>query len=66
MFKGVKALTPTSVEVDLTQPWAAFPSSFLTGGSAFMMAPAMISSANGGVEPPDRHRALQLRQLDPR
>ena len=52
MFKAVKALTPTSVEVDLTQPWAAFPSSFLQGGSALMMAPAMINSANGGVNHP--------------
>jgi peptide/nickel transport system substrate-binding protein len=52
MFKDVKALNPTTVEVDLTQPWAAFPSSFLTGGSALMMAPGMINSANGGVNHP--------------
>ncbi len=52
MFKTVKALTPTSVEVDLTQPWAAFPSSFLQGGSALMMAPAMINSSNGGINHP--------------
>ncbi len=52
MFKDVKALSDTSVEVDLTQPWAAFPSSFLTGGSSLMMAPAMINSSNGGVNHP--------------
>ncbi len=52
MVAGVKALSPTSVEVDLTQPWAAFPSSFLTSVPALMMAPAMINSANGGVDHP--------------
>ncbi len=52
MFRDVKALSPTSVEVDLTQPWAAFPSSFMTGGSSLMMAPNMINSSNGGVNHP--------------
>ncbi len=52
MFKDEKALNPTTVEVDLTQPWAAFPSSFLQGGSALMMAPNMINSPNGGVNHP--------------
>jgi peptide/nickel transport system substrate-binding protein len=52
MFKGIKALNDTSVEIDLTQPWAAFPSSFLTGDPALMMAPAMINSAGGGVNHP--------------
>jgi peptide/nickel transport system substrate-binding protein len=52
MFKSAEALSPTSVEVDLTQPWAAFPSSYLTSDPAFMMAPNMINAANGGVDHP--------------
>ncbi len=52
LFKGFKVLSDTSVEVDLTQPWAAFPSSFLTSDPAFMMAPAMINSSGGGANHP--------------
>ncbi len=43
---------PLSVVVNLKQPWAAFPSSFLDGGSAYMMAPAMIHSSDGGASHP--------------
>ncbi len=49
MFKDEKALDATSVEVDLTQPWAAFPSSFLDGGSAYMMAPSQIAAGTNGT-----------------
>ncbi len=52
LFAAVKALSPLSVEVDLTQPWAAFPSSFLIGGSSYMMAPAMLEAPGGGATHP--------------
>jgi peptide/nickel transport system substrate-binding protein len=52
MFKDEKALNSTTVQVDLTQPWAAFPSSFLDGGSAYMMAPSQIAAGtNGSLHP---------------
>ena len=35
---------PLTVTVNVKQPWAAFPNSFMTGGSSFMMAPAMIDN----------------------
>ena len=41
-----------TVRVDLTQPWAAFPSSFLDGQSAVMMAPAMLKSSDQGQAHP--------------
>ena len=52
MFKDEKALSSLQVEVDLTQPWAAFPSSFLDGGSAFMMAPSQIDAGTAGASHP--------------
>jgi peptide/nickel transport system substrate-binding protein len=52
LVKDVKVDGPLAVVVDLKQPWAAFPSSFLDGNSALMMAPAMINSANGGANHP--------------
>ena len=35
---------PLTVVVNTKQPWAAFPNSFMTGGSSFMMAPSMIDN----------------------
>src|SRR4051794_17083254 len=35
---------PLTVTVNVKQPWAAFPNSFMTGGSSFMMAPSMIDN----------------------
>jgi ABC-type transport system substrate-binding protein len=52
LVKSVKVQGPLSVVVNLKQPWAAFPSSFLDSGSAFMMAPAMIHSSDGGATHP--------------
>jgi ABC-type transport system substrate-binding protein len=52
LVKDVKVDGPLAVVVDLKQPWAAFPSSFLDGNSALMMAPAMINSPNGGANHP--------------
>jgi peptide/nickel transport system substrate-binding protein len=48
MVQDVRVLNPLAVVVDLKQPWAAFPSSFLDGDAALMMAPAMIHSKDGG------------------
>jgi peptide/nickel transport system substrate-binding protein len=52
LFSGVKALNDTTVEVDLKQPWAAFPSSYLDSESAMMMAPSMIASPGHGSAHP--------------
>jgi ABC-type transport system substrate-binding protein len=52
LFKEVTVVDDLTVKVDLTQPWAAFPSSFLNGQSAFQMAPAMLASADRGQAHP--------------
>jgi peptide/nickel transport system substrate-binding protein len=52
LFAGVKVVDDTTVEVDLKQPWAAFPSSFLDSESTMMMAPAMINSSDQGSSHP--------------
>jgi len=52
MFKQVTALDALTVQVELTQPWAAFPSSFLQGGSSYMMSPTMLASADKGAAHP--------------
>jgi ABC-type transport system substrate-binding protein len=52
MFADEKALSDLQVEIDLTQPWAAFPSSFMQGGSAYMMAPAMMNASDHGASHP--------------
>jgi peptide/nickel transport system substrate-binding protein len=52
MFQDAKKLTDSSIEIDLTQPWASFPSAFLTGGSAQMMAPGMLNSPDQGASHP--------------
>jgi peptide/nickel transport system substrate-binding protein len=52
LVESVEVTGPLTVVVNLTQPWAAFPSSYLDGGAALMMAPAMIHSADGGATHP--------------
>jgi peptide/nickel transport system substrate-binding protein len=52
LISDVEVQGPLSVVVNLKQPWAAFPSSYLDSGSAYMMAPAMINSSNGGADHP--------------
>ena len=52
MLAGSKVIDDLTLQVDLKQPWAAFPSSFLVGGSAFMMAPAMLAAPDGGSNHP--------------
>jgi peptide/nickel transport system substrate-binding protein len=43
---------PYTVKVKLLTPWAAFPTSYLAGQPAFMMAPAMLAAEDGGVAEP--------------
>ena len=52
MFGDSVAIDPLTVQINLKQPWAAFPSSFLVGGSAFMMAPKMIAAGADGDKNP--------------
>jgi peptide/nickel transport system substrate-binding protein len=52
LFRDVKVVDDHTVQLDLTQPWAAFPSSFLAGQSAMMMAPAMLDSSDQGQTHP--------------
>ncbi|HVN50464.1 MAG TPA: ABC transporter substrate-binding protein [Acidimicrobiales bacterium] len=52
MLKDVKVIDPLTVEVDLNQPWAAFPSSLLDSQAAYMAAPAMLKSPNHGADHP--------------
>lgn len=52
LISDVEVQDPLTVVVNLKQPWAAFPSSYLDSGSAYMMAPAMINSPNGGANHP--------------
>jgi len=52
LFKQVTVVDDLTVKVDLNQPWAAFPSSFLNGQSALQMAPAMLAAADRGQAHP--------------
>jgi peptide/nickel transport system substrate-binding protein len=52
LIAGTTVIDPLTVRVDLTQPWAAFPTSFLAGQSATQMAPAMLASPDGGNSNP--------------
>jgi peptide/nickel transport system substrate-binding protein len=52
LFKDVQVVDDHTVLVNLTQPWAAFPSSFLDGQSAMMMAPEMLKKADHGSTHP--------------
>ncbi|MGZ4703310.1 MAG: ABC transporter substrate-binding protein [Acidimicrobiales bacterium] len=51
MINDVQVVDPLSVQVNLKQPWGAFPSSFLVETS-YMMAPAMLGSADQGLSHP--------------
>ena len=42
----------STVKIDLTLPWAAFPSSFLAGPNAWMRAPAMLAAGPEGSKNP--------------
>jgi ABC-type transport system substrate-binding protein len=52
MFAGFEVVDSLTVRVNLKQPWAAFPSSFLVGGSSYMMAPKMIAAGADGDKRP--------------
>ncbi|HEY5153907.1 MAG TPA: ABC transporter substrate-binding protein [Acidimicrobiales bacterium] len=52
LFRQVTVVDDLTVRVELTQPWAAFPDSFLTGQSAMQMAPDMINSGGRGQTHP--------------
>jgi peptide/nickel transport system substrate-binding protein len=52
LFSDVSALDNLTVQVDLTQPWAAFPSSYLDSTSTYMMAPSMIAAGAAGSKHP--------------
>ena len=52
LVTGTKVISQYTIEVDLGQPWAAFPESFLDGQESFMMAPAMLTSAHRGADHP--------------
>ena len=52
MFDTVEVVDPLTITIHLKQPWASFPAAYLQGGSAYMMAPAMIDAADHGVAHP--------------
>ena len=52
LLQSTSVLDSQTVLVKLNQPWAAFPSSFLDGQAALMMAPAMLKSADHGADHP--------------
>lgn len=52
LFKEVVVVDDLTVRVDLTLKWAAFPTSFLSGQTALMMAPAMLAAEDGGNKHP--------------
>jgi peptide/nickel transport system substrate-binding protein len=52
MFVGAKALDETTVEYDLSQPWAAFPSAYLDNSTTDVMAPAMLAEPDKGSSHP--------------
>ncbi len=52
LFADESAIDNLTVQVDLTQPWAAFPSSYLDSNSAMMMAPSMIAAGTAGSNHP--------------
>jgi len=52
MLAGATVVDPLTVRVDLKQPWAAFPASYMANGTGFVMAPAMIDAGDDGAEHP--------------
>jgi peptide/nickel transport system substrate-binding protein len=52
LIKDTVVIDAHTVRVDMSQPWAAFPSSWLNGQSAMMMAPKMLDQPKGGQTHP--------------
>jgi ABC-type transport system substrate-binding protein len=51
LYTDVKAIDASTVEVDLSRPWAEYRSS-LAGSTGYMMAAAMIDAPSGGADHP--------------
>jgi peptide/nickel transport system substrate-binding protein len=51
MIAGVDVIDPLTIQVNLKQPWGAFPGAWMMGNS-YMMAPAMLDSADHGIAHP--------------
>jgi peptide/nickel transport system substrate-binding protein len=52
LIQSTSVIDDHTVLVKMTEPWAAFPSSFLDGQAAMMMAPAMLKAADHGASHP--------------
>jgi peptide/nickel transport system substrate-binding protein len=52
MVDHASVVDPLTVRIDLKQPWAAFPNSFLVNSTAYMMAPSMIAAGGDGSAHP--------------
>ncbi len=52
LITGTTVVDPQTVQVNMSQPWAAFPSSFLDGQSAVMMAPRALAQSDHGASHP--------------
>jgi peptide/nickel transport system substrate-binding protein len=50
--EGADEINPTTVEIDLSAPWASFASSFLAGPNAWMRAPSMLAAGPDGSTNP--------------
>ena len=52
LITGTTVVDPQTVQVNMSQPWAAFPSSFLDGQSAVMIAPKTLAQSDHGANHP--------------
>jgi ABC-type transport system substrate-binding protein len=52
LFKGVSVVDPLTVQVDLNEPWASFPESYLAASSGLVLAPAMLNAPDKGQSHP--------------
>jgi ABC-type transport system substrate-binding protein len=52
VMKDSQVIDPLTVQVNMLQPWAAFPSSWMAGQSSMQRAPAMLEAADHGSSHP--------------
>ena len=52
LILGTTVVDPQTVQVNMSQPWAAFPSSWLDGQSAMMIAPRALAQSDHGASHP--------------
>jgi peptide/nickel transport system substrate-binding protein len=52
VMKGSEVVDPSTVRIDLLQPWAAFPSSWMANQSSMQRAPAMLDAPDAGRSHP--------------